>query len=79
MKVKDLLEVCKHADIELHSGFDGALLAKSKKGFEKYSDAEITSFYPRIKVSEHGKDYATVFLYVFIAYKDVLRLRGRLK
>ena len=41
MKVKDLYEIAKYSEIELHSGFDGKMVASSPKCVEKFADAEI--------------------------------------
>ena len=52
MKVKELYEIAKYSAIELHSGFDGKMVASSPKGVEKFADAEILSIMPQIKAKK---------------------------
>ena len=76
MKVKDLYEIAKYSSIELHSGFDGKMVASSPKGVEKFADAEILSIMPQIKVTKHSCDYARTYLYVFVDNNDVERIKN---
>jgi hypothetical protein len=76
MKVKDLYEVAKYSAIELHSGFDGKMIASSEKTVEKFADAEILSIIPQIKVNKHSCDYARMFLYVYVDNNDVERIKA---
>lgn len=76
MKVKDLYEIAKYSAIELHSGFDGKMVASSPKGVEKFEDAEILSIMPQIKVTKHSCNYARAYLYVFVDNNDVERIKN---
>jgi len=76
MKVKDLYEISKHSEIELHSGFDGRMVACSPKSIEKFGDAEVLSIMPQIKVTKQSCDYARAYLYVFIDNNDAERIKN---
>lgn len=64
MKVKELLDVCQYSKIELHSGYDGKLVATSRDSLLKYNDVEVISIYPKINISNDGR-LASAYLYVF--------------
>ena len=74
LKVKDLMDVARYADIELHSSFDGKLVAKSKKTLEKFGEVDVLSIWPRIDVSTDGS-HAHPFLYVFGASQQILEVK----
>ena len=76
MKVKELYEIAKYSEIELHSGFDGKMVASSPKGVEKFADAEVLLIIPRIKITNHSCDYAKAYLYIFIANNDIERINN---
>lgn len=64
MLLGELLDVIKYDVIHLHSGYDGKLIAKSRKILEKYSEVEVLSVYPKIDVDRDGR-FAQPFLFVF--------------
>ena len=76
MKVKDLYGIAKYSAIELHSGYDGKMVASSPQGVEKFADAEILSIMPQIKVTKHSCDYARAYLYVSINAYDGKRIKN---
>ena len=76
MKVGDLQEIAKHSAIELHSGFDGKMIASSPKGVEKFADAEILLVIPKIKTTKTSCDYARAYLYVLVDVNDVERIKN---
>lgn len=76
MKVKELYEIAKYSEIELHSGFDGKMVASSPKDVEKFANAKVLSIIPRIKVTKHSCDYAKAYLYIFIDNNDIERIKN---
>lgn len=76
MKVKELYEIAKYSEIELHSGFDGKMVASSPKDVEKFADAEVLLIAPLIKVAKHSCDCAKAYLYVFIGNNDIERIEN---
>jgi hypothetical protein len=64
MKLKELLEVCRHDRIELHSGKDGKLIAKTRKSLEKFGEVTVISVYCQV---DCGRSHQTAvpYLYVF--------------
>ena len=64
MTLGELLKVCEHVPIQLHSAYNGKLVAKKRKSLERYSNVEVCSIYPRFELSRYG-DFAQPYLYVF--------------
>lgn len=75
MKVKDLYEVARHSCIELHSGYDGKMVASAPTSIEKFGEAEILSIAPRIKITSLQGEYAKPYMYVFVDHNDVQRIK----
>ena len=77
MKVKELYEIAKYSEIELHSGFDGEMVASSPEDVEKFANAKVLSIIPRIKVvTKYSYDYAKAYLYIFIDNNDIERIKS---
>lgn len=74
MKLKDLLQVCPNARIELHSSFDGKLVATKHESLLNFSEVEVLSIYPQIKTGRDN-DYAYPMLYVFGDSTDINRIK----
>lgn len=74
MKLSELLSVAKHTSLELHSGFDGKVVATKTDSLQKYGDVEILSVYARIHTNRDN-DFASPFLYVFGNASDIERIK----
>lgn len=75
MKLNDLLSVTTYTNIELHSGFDGKLVATKRDSLLKYGEVEILSVYARIHTNRDN-DFASPFLYVFGDVADIERIKS---
>lgn len=75
MKLSDLLLVARYTNIELHSGFDGKLVAKNPHSLQKYREVEILSVYTKIHTGRDN-DFASPFLYVFGNTADIERIKN---
>lgn len=76
MYLKDLMAVFRYCPIGLYSGFDGKLVAKSRKSLEKFGDVEVLSAYPKISLNASG-DSSYAYLYVYGDHLDVERIRNQ--
>lgn len=76
MYLKELMSVFKYCQIELHSGYDGKLVAKSRSTLEKYGEVTVLSAYPRISVNRDG-DNAMAYIYAYVDYRDVDEIRRK--
>lgn len=74
MNLKELRSVCRGSVIELHSSYDGKLVASSFATLDKYNDVEVVSFYPKIK-SDKDENWAKAYLYVFGSSVDIDRIK----
>ena len=74
MKLRDLMEVSPYIQIELASGRDGRIVAKSRDTLEKYGDVEVLSIHPKIRVNREG-DWALPYLYVFGNARDIDKIK----
>ena len=74
MKLNDLLSVAKHTNIELHSGFDGKLVATKRDSLLKYGAVEVLSVYAGIRTNRDD-DFASPYLYVFGDAADIKRIK----
>lgn len=74
MKLKDIYDKIKYAEIELHSGYDGKLVATSHKTIQSFGDAEVLSIMPQMKITNDGK-YTKAYLYIMIDYNDIKRIK----
>ena len=65
MKLKEFLAVCGDYDrVELHSSYDGRIIASTRKSLEKYGDVDVIRVHPNIKVNTEGS-FATPYFYVY--------------
>ena len=66
MKLKDILELDNSQVIELHDGFDGKMIAKSKSSLWKYGEVEVLAIYPSVKVDKPLDIVQTISLFLFV-------------
>ena len=65
MKLKEFLTVCNDYDrIELHSSYDGRLVASTRKSLEKYGEVDVIRVHPCIKVNTECS-FATPYFYIY--------------
>ena len=65
MKLKEFLDVSYYnCHIELHSAYDGRLVASTRNSLEKYGEVTVKTVKPLIKVNKEGT-FATPYIYVF--------------
>lgn len=74
MKLHELMKVAKHCQIDLVSGHDGRVVAKSQNTLEKYGDVEVLSVYPKIRINSYS-DNAQPYLYVFGDANDIAKTK----
>lgn len=64
MKLKELMEVLDNTHMELHSSYNGKLVASTAKSLEKYANVDVVRVYPKIKLNSDGS-YAHAYFYIF--------------
>ena len=65
MKLKEFLEMCSgYYRVELHSSYDGRIVASTRKSLEKYGEVDVIGVHPCIKVNTDGS-FATPYFYVY--------------
>lgn len=65
MKLKEFLDVTyRDCRIELHSAYDGRLVASTRDSLEKYGEITVKNIRPLMKVSKDGI-FATPYIYVY--------------
>ena len=74
MKLQELMTVVGYSQIELASGYDGRVVAKSRDTLEKFGEVEVLSIYPKIRVNREG-DWARPYLYVFGNARDIDKIK----
>jgi hypothetical protein len=74
MKLKDLLECFPHEVIELHSAYDGKLVAATKNSLEKFGEVTVFHAYTKLKF---GVDKTSVhpFIYVFGSHHEIQEIK----
>jgi hypothetical protein len=71
MKLKEFLSVCSdHARVELHSAYDGRIVASTRKSLEKYGEIDVISAHPCIKINTDGS-FATPYLYIYGSHYQI--------
>ncbi len=70
MILSDLISVCSYVRIELHSSYDGKLIATSNKSLEKYSSVQVKGIVPKMKLNNEGT-YCSPYLYVYVSPYDI--------
>lgn len=70
MILSDLISVCNYVKIELHSSYNGKLIASSKKSLEKYSSVQVKGIIPKMKLNNDGT-YCGSYLYVYVSPYEI--------
>ncbi len=73
MTLSELLPVV-YAQVELHNGYDGKLVATNKDSLQKYGNVEVLSVYAKMKAGRDG-DFARPYLYVFGSSRDIEKIK----
>lgn len=78
MKLKELMDVCRHNEIRLYSGKTGRLVAKTVEGLNKYAEVEVSesSVYCKIDAGREGT-YARPYLFVFGHHPDIEKIKNK--
>ena len=76
MKLKELMDVCRHNEIRLYSGKTGKLVAKTTDGLSKYAEVEVreSSVYCKIDAGREGT-YARPYLFVYGRNSDIEKIK----
>ena len=71
MKLKELLDST-YCDcrIELHSAYDGRLVASTRDSLEKYGEVTVKKIRPLIKVNKEGT-FANPYIYVYASAYEI--------
>lgn len=74
MTLKELRDVCKYCEIELHDGYKGKLVATTSKTLDKFNSVEVLSAYPKMKADKDGS-WARPYLYVYGDYYTIEQIK----
>ena len=75
MILKELREICRYCEIELHDGYNGKLVASTSKTLDKFNSVAVLSAYPKMKADKDGS-WARPYLYVYGASCDIRQIKG---